>query len=94
MSRNDKIAAFILGAAAAVAIIRYIKMPEVEKKEFFDHIKDRTNDLLSNADQTVDHVNNFLGEYDRQGENAWVDKLYILKKMFRNLYGSDKHFLL
>lgn len=94
MTRNDKIAAFILGAAAAVAIVRYIKMPEEEKQEFLGHLKDRTNELLSNADQTVDHVNSFLSDYDQQPENAWVDKLYILKKMFRSLYGSDKHFLL
>lgn len=94
MTRNDKIAAFILGAAAAVAIVRYLKMPEEEKKEFVSHLKDRTNELLSNADQTVDQVNHFLGQYDAQSENAWVDKLYIIKKMFKDLYGSEKHTLL
>lgn len=94
MTRNDKIAAFILGAAAAVAIVRYMKMPEEEKREFQEHLKERTNALLSNADQTVDQVNRFLNDYDSQPENAWVDRLYILKNMFRNLYGSSKHTLL
>lgn len=86
MTRNDKIAALILGAAATVAIIRYCQMPEEERKELTDRIKTRTNELLDKADDTVDRVNTFLGEYDQQPDNAWVEKLYILKKMFKSLY--------
>ena len=94
MSRNDKITAIILGAAAAVAVYRFFKMPEEDRKEFFDHLKDRTNHLLDNTDDTIQKVNHYMDNYDNQEENAWVDKLYILKKMFRDLYGSEKHFLL
>lgn len=94
MTRNDKIAVFILGAAAAVAIVRYIRMPEEEKREFVEHIKDRTNELLSETDQTVNKVNHFLSDYDQQPDDAWVDKLYIIKKMFKSLYGPGKHSLL
>lgn len=94
MTRNDKIAALILGAAATVAVIRYLNMPEEKRKEFTDHIKTRTSELLDNADNTVDRVNGFLGEYDEQPENAWIEKLYVLKKMFKSLYTSDKKFFL
>lgn len=89
MTRNDKIAALILGAAAIVAVVHYIKMPEEEKRELADRIKKRTNELLNNTDQTVEKVNGFLDEYDKQPANAWIDKLYILKKMFRNLYSTS-----
>lgn len=94
VSKSDKIAALILGAAATIAIIRFLQMPKDEREEFFGHIKSRTNELLENAEDTVDKVNNFIGEYDQKGGNEWIDKLYVLKKMFRNLYGSDKHYLL
>jgi|GEM_PF-817479 len=93
-TKSDKIALFILGAAATVAVIRFLNMPKEEREEFWEHIKERTNTLLENTDQTVEKVNHFIGEYDSKGDNEWVDKLYILKKMFKNLYGSDKHFLL
>lgn len=86
MSRNDKIAAIILGAAAVAAIIHYVSMPEEEKKKCVNHIKDRTRELLNNAEETAEKVQNFLGEYDKQPANGWIDKLYILKKMFNSLY--------
>lgn len=93
-TKSDKIAALILGAAATIALIRFFKMPKEEREEFFEHLKERTNLLLENTEATVDKVNHFISEYDSKGENEWVDKLYILKNMFKTLYGSDKHFLL
>ncbi len=90
MSRNDKIAAIILGAAATVAIIQYLRMSDEEKSRLFNKIKDRTHELLSNAEETVDRVNNFLSQYDDQPGNAWIDRLYILKKMFKDLYHSEE----
>lgn len=90
MTRNEKIAAIILGAAAAVAVYRFFSMPADEREEFFDHIKERTGELLDDADQTVNKVNSYLERYDHEEENAWVDKLYILKRMFKDLYTSEK----
>lgn len=94
MTRNDKIAALILGAAATVAVIRYLNMPADKRKEFTDHIKARTNELLDHADNTVDRVKGFLSEYDEQPKSAWIEKLYVLKKMFKSLYTTDKKFFL
>jgi len=94
MSRNDKIALIIFGAAAALATYKLFEMTQEKRKEFFDHIKTRTSQLLDKTDDTVSRVNKFMDEYDAQGEDAWIDKAYILKKMFRDLFGSEKHFLL
>jgi hypothetical protein len=41
----------------------------------------------------VEKVEHYMDEYKSKGENEWIDKLYILKKMFKNLYGSGKHYL-
>lgn len=90
MSRNDKIAAIILGAAATVAVIQYLRMSEEEKERLLTKIKDRTHALLNNAEETIERVNGFLSEYDDQPHNAWIEKLYTLKKMFKDLYSSDE----
>lgn len=87
-NKTNKIALIILGAAIAVALVRYFSMSQEERKELIDRLKDRTNDLLKQTDQTVEKIDQFMAEYDDQGENAWIDKLFVLKKMFQNLYDS------
>ena len=94
MAKTNKIAAIILGAAAGVALIKFFSMPKEERDEFFSTIKSRTSELLDNAEDTVEKVEHYIDEYKAKGENEWIDKLYILKKMFKNLYGSGKHYLL
>ncbi len=90
MTRNEKIAVVILGAAAAVALYRFFSMPAKEREAFFDNIKERTGELLDDADLTVEKVNGYLELYDEEEDNAWLDKLYILKRMFKDLYGEGR----
>ena len=94
MNKSNTIAAVILGAAAGVALINFFKMPKEERDAFFSHMKNTTHNLLDNAEETVEKVEHFMGEIKSKGENEWIDKLYILKKMFKELYGSERHFLL
>ena len=94
MTKSDKAALIILGAAAGVAIWRFFNMPVEERKELCQHIKNTTTELLDNAEDTVEKVNHFITELDDKGRNGWIDKLYLVKKMFRDLYGSEKRYLL
>ncbi len=94
MANSNKIAALILGAAAGVALVKFFSMPKEEREEFYAHLKNQTHQLLDNAENTVEKVEHYMDEFKAKGENEWIDKLYILKKMFKNLYGSDKHYLL
>jgi glutaredoxin 2 len=94
MTNTNKVAALILGAAAGVALVKFFSMPKEERKEFYSHLKNTTHELLDNAEDTVEKVEHFMNEYNSKGKDEWIDKLYIVKKMFRNLYGSDKHYLL
>jgi len=94
MAKSNTISAVILGAAAALALLKFFNMPKEERDAFISHLKNRTNDLLDNAEETVEKVEHFTDEIKSKAENEWIDKLYILKKMFRELYGSEKHYLL
>jgi hypothetical protein len=94
MAKSNKIAAIILGAAAGVALLKFFNMPKEERQEFFSHLKNKTNELLDNAEETVETVEHYMDEVKAKGENEWIDKLYILKRLFKELYGSQQHYLL
>lgn len=94
MTRTNKIAAIILGAAAGAALIKFLSMPQEERNEFYDFLKEKTRKLLDNAEETVEKVEHYMDEFKEKGEDEWIDKIYILKKMFKHLYGSDRHYLL
>lgn len=94
MEKKSKIAALILGAAAGVAIIKYLSMTPEEKSEFCDFIKEKTSDLLDNAEASVGKIEHFMNEYKSKPDDDWIDKLYVIKKMLKDLYGSEKHSLL
>lgn len=94
MTKSNTIAAIILGASAGVALLKFFNMPKEERDEFFSYIKSRTNNLLDDAEKTVEKVERFMDEVNRKGENEWIEKLLVFKKMFRELYGSEKHYLL
>lgn len=94
MSRNDKIAAVILGAAVTYAAIKFFSLEKEERKELCEKFKNKTNELLTDADTTVDKVNEFIEEYEEQSKEAWMDKFFVVRRMIRSLYGSDKRFFL
>ena len=94
MAKSKQIGAIILGAAAGVALVRFFSMPKEDREQFFNHLKNQTHLLLDNAEDTVEKVEHYMDEFKSKGENELIDKLYILKKMFKNLYGSEKHYLL
>lgn len=94
MNKPNTIAAVILGAAVGVALIRFFNMPKEERDLYLSHLKNTTHQLLDDADNTVEKVEHYMADIKNKGENEWIDKLYILKRMFRDLYGSEKHYLL
>jgi hypothetical protein len=94
MAKSNKIAAIILGAAGSFALIKFLSMPKEDRNDFYRYLKNKTHELLDNAEETVEKVEHYMDEFKDKGEDEWIDKIYILKKMFKNLYGSEKHYLL
>ena len=94
MSKTSTITAIILGASIGAALLKFYSLPKEEKDALMDYLKKTTNDLLDNAESTVEKVEQYMGEVKSKGDNAWVEKIYVFKKMFSELYGFDKKYLL
>jgi phage-related protein len=91
---KSTIASLIFGASIGFALLKFYSMPEEDKQDFFDHLKKTTNDLLDDAETTVEKVEHYVDEIKLKGENKWVEKLYVLKKMFTDFYGTERKYLL
>ena len=94
MSKSNTIGAIILGAAAGVALLKFFNMPENERSEFISHLKNRAHELLDDAEGTVEKVKRHFAEIDARPKEAWVDKLFVAKRLLTDLFGSNRHFLL
>lgn len=94
MAKSNKVAAIILGAAGGFALIKFLSMSKEDRNDFCRYLKNKTHELLDNAEETVEKVEHYMDKFKEKGDDEWIDKIYILKKMFKNLYGSDKHYLL
>ena len=94
MAKSTTIASLILGASIGLTLLKFYSMPKDEKDAFLDHLKKTTNDLLDDAEATVEKVEHFMDEIKSKGENKWLEKLYVLKKMFIDFYGTEKKYLL
>ena len=94
MARSNYIGAIILGAAAGLALLKYYSMPDEERQEFITHLKNRTHDLLDDAEATVDKMKQHFAEIDAKSSDEWVDKLFIVKRMLEEMFGSERRYLL
>ena len=94
MSRSNYIGAIILGASVGVALLKFYSMPKEERDEFLDHLKNRAHDLLDDAEETVEKVKQHFAEIDTKQPDEWVDKLFVVKRLFTNLFGSERRYLI
>jgi hypothetical protein len=92
MSKGNTIGALILGAAVGTALIKYYSMPDYERQEFMSHLKNRAHDLLDDAENTVDKVQQHFAEID--AKQSPVDKLFVFKRLLSDLFGSERRFLI
>lgn len=94
MAKSTTIASLILGASIGFALLKFYSLSKEEREAFFDHLKNTTNDLLDDAEATVEKVEQYMSEIKLKGENEWIEKLYVLKKMLTDFYGTEKKYLL
>lgn len=94
MTKSTTIASLIFGASIGFALLKFYSMPKEDKDALLDHLKTTTNDLLDDAERTVEKVEHYVDEIKMKGEKNWIEKLYVLKKMFTDFYGTEKKYLL
>lgn len=87
MQKSNQIGSIILGAAAALALYKYSQMSKEERHEFFSAIRDKTQELLEDADNTVEKVQHYVGQIKEKQPDQWFDKLYLIRKMLSEFYG-------
>ena len=94
MSRANYIGAIILGASVGVALLKFYSMPKEERDEFLDYLKNKAHDLLDDAEGTVEKVKHHFAEIDTKAPDEWVDKLFVVKRLLTNLFGSERRYLI
>ncbi len=67
-------------------------MPTEERQEFLAHLKNKAHNLLDDAEGTVETVKQHFAEIDNK-QNP-VDKLFVVKRLVSELFGSEKRYLL
>ncbi|HZW69279.1 MAG TPA: hypothetical protein VFF57_00330, partial [Hanamia sp.] len=72
---KSTIASLILGASIGFALLKFYSMPEEDKQDFLDHLKKTTNDLLDDAEATVEKVEHYVDEMKLKGEKRWIERL-------------------
>ena len=93
MPKTSTIAGLILGASIGAALLKFYSMPKEDRNKVLAGLKKTTDELLDNAEDTVEKVERFMGEIKSKGENEWIEKIYVVKKMFNELYGANKNYL-
>ncbi len=91
MAKSSTIAAVIFGASIGVALLKFYSMPKEDRDAFFDQLKKTTDNLLDNAEDTVEKVEHYMSEVKSKGENDWIEKIYVVKKMLKELYGTNNN---
>lgn len=82
------VSTLILSAAAIYAVYKFAEMPKDDRRHFIRSIKDRTGELLDDADATVEKVQNYMGEFKSLETGNWYDRLYLIRKMVKDLFGN------
>ncbi len=88
MDKDKKIAAIIFGAAAALALYKFFQMPKEERSELIARLKQQTEQLLNDADHTVEKVQHYMSQMSTGQSVDWFDKFYLVRQMFNEFYNE------
>ena len=93
MAKSNSIPAIILGAAVGLTLLRFFNLTKDERDQVLSDIKNKTHDLLDDAEATVEKVKHYVEELKSKGNDEWTDKLFIIKNMIKDLYGTEHRLL-
>ena len=93
MAKSNSVAAIILGAAVGLTLIRFFNLTKDERDQVISDIKRKTNDLLDDAEATVEKVKHYVEELQSKRPDEWTDKIFVVRNMLKDLYGPEHRLL-
>jgi phage-related protein len=85
---SKQIGTIIFTAAAVWGVYRFMQMPKEERNYLLDQLKAKTGELLDDADNTVEKVQQYVTQIQNTQSNDLFDKIFVIRKMFQELYSG------
>jgi hypothetical protein len=91
MSVNNKhIATFLLGAAAAVAAMKYMNMSQEEKDKLAGDLKDKANKIKTEAEGAFEKAKEYFEELKTKGTESFKEHFGDAEKMMGDLFNKKE----
>lgn len=88
MLNSKHLATFILGAAAGVAISRYMSLSDEEKEKLMGDLKEKANNFKDEAESAAQKAKEYFEELRTKGTDALKDHMGDAEKMMNDLFGK------
>jgi uncharacterized protein YicC (UPF0701 family) len=87
MPVNSKhIATFLLGAAAGLALTKYLTMSEEEKEKLFADLKEKANNLKTETEEMVEKAKDYFEELKTKGAASLKEHMSEAESMVNDLF--------
>ena len=88
MLSSKHLATFILGAAAGVAISKYMSLSDEEKEKLMADLKKKANNFKDEAETAAQKAKEYFEELRTKGTDALKEHLGDADKMMNDLFGK------
>ena len=88
MISSKHLATFILGAAAGVAMTKYMSMTDEEKEKMMKDLKEKANNFKGEAEGAFDKAKDYFEELRTKGSAALKEHAPEVDKWMNDLFGK------
>jgi len=88
MLSSKHLATFILGAAAGVAISKYMSLSDEEKEKLMADLKKKANNFKDEAETAAQKAKEYFEELRTKGTDALKEHMGDADKMMNDLFGK------
>ena len=83
-------ATFLMGAAAGVALAKYLSMSDEEKEKFIAGLKEKANKFKGDAENTWEKAADYFEELKTKGADAMKDYGKDAENIIKDIFNKDK----
>jgi len=84
------LATFVMGAAAGLALAKYMNMSDEEKEKFIAGLKDKANKFKGEAENAWDKASDYFEELKTKGADALKEHSANAESVLKDLFGNKK----